>query len=64
MRSVLHRYQTDARFHALCQIIEKLILDTEGDFTTGEVRDAFTMALQRIELTRTRPLMSVPEDQP
>jgi len=56
----LHRYQTDPRFHAVVTLLEAVIADQEGAMTIHEMREAFTVALQRHELLRVRPALAVP----
>ena len=53
----LDRYNSDPRFYALVQILERVIEShgpDSGHFTTGELRDAFTLALQRHEMLTVR----------
>ena len=52
-----HRYQTDPRFHTLVTTLEGFFTQHEGDFTIGEYREAFTLALERREMYRVRPIL-------
>lgn len=60
---VYHRYQTDPRFHVLVDLAYRWLDQFEGDFTTGEMRQAFTLALERREMLRVRPALA-PETLP
>jgi hypothetical protein len=57
-RDCFHRYQTDPRFHSLVSMLELIMLKHEDDFTLGEFRDAFTLAAQRREMLRVRPILA------
>jgi hypothetical protein len=54
--SIFERYGSDPAFHSLVTLLERLIEGNEGLFTTGEFRDALSVALQRTEMRRVIPL--------
>ena len=51
------RYLDDPAFHSLVRTLEAFFTQHEGQFTIGEYRHAFTLALERREMLRVRPIL-------
>jgi hypothetical protein len=57
MHTAQGKYQTDAQFHSLVNVIENYY--ASGYFTPSEVREAATLAATHFEMRKSMPPMRV-----